>query len=101
MIDSPGSFSGAAEQCMKNCGAKDVYVVASHGVFTGDCLEQVEESDAINKIIVTDTYPISEERLKNSKKLVVLDVSPIFAECIRRDHYGESISVLFDSLKHL
>jgi len=101
MIDRPGSFIGAAEHCIKNCGAKDVYVVATHGVFTGDCLEQLEESDSINKIIVTNTYPISEERLKNSKKLVVLDVSPIFAECIRRDHYGESISVLFDSLKHL
>lgn len=101
MIDRPGSFIGAAEHCIKNCGAKEVYVVATHGVFTGDCLEQLEESDSINKIIVTNTYPISEERLKNSKKLVVLDVSPIFAECIRRDHYGESISVLFDSLKHL
>lgn len=101
MIDRPGSFIGAAEHCIKNCGAKDVYVVATHGVFTGDCLEQLEESDSINKIIVTNTYPISEERLKKSKKLVVLDVSPIFAECIRRDHYGESISVLFDSLKHL
>ncbi|CAI8500316.1 unnamed protein product [Hanseniaspora opuntiae] len=101
MIDRPGSFIGAAEHCIKNCGAKDVYVVATHGVFTGDCLEQLEESDSISKIIVTNTYPISEERLKKSKKLVVLDVSPIFAECIRRDHYGESISVLFDSLKHL
>lgn len=101
MIDRPGSFIGAAEHCIKNCGAKDVYVVATHGVFTGDCLEQLEESDSICKIIVTNTYPISEERLKKSKKLVVLDVSPIFAECIRRDHYGESISVLFDSLKHL
>lgn len=67
MIDRPGSFIGAAEHCIKNCGAKDVYVVATHGVFTGDCLEQLEESDSISKIIVTNTYPISEERLKKSK----------------------------------
>lgn len=101
MIDRPGSFIGAAEHCIKNCGAKDVYIIATHGVFTGDCLEQLEESDSIAKIVVTNTYPISDERIKKSKKLVIIDVSPIFAECIRRDHYGESISVLFDSLKNL
>ncbi|KAL6947015.1 ribose-phosphate pyrophosphokinase 1 [Hanseniaspora vineae] len=101
MIDRPGSFISAAEHCVKNCGAKNVYVVATHGVFTGDCLEQLEQSDCVAKIVVTNTYPISEERLAKSKKLVLIDVSPIFAECIRRDHYGESISVLFDSLKAL
>lgn len=101
MIDRPNSFIYAAEHLVKNCGAKKVYVVATHGLFTGDCLEQLEKSDAIHKIIVTNTYPISEECIKNSKKLVVIDVSPIFAECIRRDHYGESISVLFDNLASL
>lgn len=101
MIDRPGSFVSAAEHLVQNCGAKRVYVVATHGIFTGDCLEQLEESDVIHKIIVTNTYPIARESLEKSKKLVVIDVSPIFAETIRRDHYGESISVLFDSLGSL
>lgn len=101
MIDRPGSFISAAEHLVKNCGANKVYVVATHGIFTGDCLEQLEQSDVIHQIVATNTYPISKESLKNSKKLVVIDVSPIFAECIRRDHYGESISVLFDSLAAL
>ena len=76
-------------------------MVATHGIFTGDCFEQLENSDVIHKIIVTNTYPISSERIEKSKKLVVIDVSSIFAESIRRDHYGESISVLFDSLSAL
>ncbi|SJM86837.1 probable Ribose-phosphate pyrophosphokinase 1 [Zygosaccharomyces bailii] len=101
MIDRPGSFVSAAEHMMQNCGAKQVYVVATHGIFTGDCFEQLEKSDVIHKIIVTNTYPIDKERIENSKKLVVIDVSSIFAESIRRDHYGESISVLFDSLSAL
>lgn len=101
MIDRPGSFISASEHMVKNCGAKEVVVVATHGIFTGDCLEQLEKSDDIHKIVVTNTYPISKERINNSKKLVVIDVSSIFAECIRRDHYGESISVLFDSLASL
>ena len=101
MIDRPGSFISAAEHMVKNCGAKEVYVIATHGIFTGDCLEQLEMSDDIHKVVVTNTYPISEERIRKSKKLVIIDVSSIFAECIRRDHYGESISVLFDSLASL
>ncbi|AET38735.1 ribose phosphate diphosphokinase subunit PRS1 Ecym_3241 [Eremothecium cymbalariae DBVPG len=101
MIDRPGSFISAAEHMKKNCGAKKVYVVATHGLFTGDCLEQLEKSDAIHQVVVTNTYPIDQGRLKYSKKLVIIDVSSIFAECIRRDHYGESISVLFESLASL
>lgn len=101
MIDRPGSLISAAEHLVKNCGAKKVYVVATHGLFTGNCLEELEESEVIDKIVVTNTYPISNERIEKSEKLVVIDVSAIFAECIRRDHYGESISVLFDSLSTL
>ncbi len=101
MIDRPGSLISAAEHLVKNCGAKKVYVVATHGLFTGNCLEELEESEVIDKIVVTNTYPISNDRIEKSEKLVVIDVSAIFAECIRRDHYGESISVLFDSLSTL
>lgn len=98
MVDRPGSFISAAEHLVQNCGAKRVYVVATHGIFTGDCLEELEKCEYIHQIVVTNTYPIAPEHIANSKKLVCIDVSPIFAECIRRDHYGESISVLFDSL---
>ena len=98
MVDRPGSFISAAEHLVQNCGAKRVYVVATHGIFTGNCLEELEKCQYIHQIVVTNTYPISKESSEKSKKLVVIDVSPIFAECIRRDHYGESISVLFDSL---
>ena len=101
MIDRPSSFVSAAEHLVQNCEAKRVYVVATHGIFTGDCLEQLENCPYIHQIVVTNTYPISKEHIENSKKLVVIDVSAIFAECIRRDHYGESISVLFDSVTTL
>ncbi|KAI5956606.1 hypothetical protein KGF54_001081 [Candida jiufengensis] len=99
MIDKPNSFIAAAEHLRLNCGAKAVYVVGTHGVFNDSCLEALTESKCIDKIVVTNTYPIPKEQIEaNLNKLVVIDVSPIFAECIRRDHFGESISVLFDSL---
>lgn len=99
MIDKPNSFIAAAEHLRLNCGAKAVYVIGTHGIFSDSCLESLSESKCIDKIVVTNTYPISKTQMDNHKdKLVVIDVSPIFAECIRRDHFGESISVLFDSL---
>lgn len=98
MIDKHTSFIAAAEHLRMNCGANACYIVATHGIFANDCLERLSECKYIDGIIVTNTYPISEEAQKNCKKLTVIDVSPIFAECIRRDHFGESISVLFDSL---
>ncbi|ODV94458.1 hypothetical protein PACTADRAFT_51294 [Pachysolen tannophilus NRRL Y-2460] len=98
MVDKPTSFISAAEHLRLNCGANAVYIVATHGVFSSDCLESLENCKFIDKIVVTNTYPISKEQRAKAKKLVVIDVSPIFAECIRRDHFGESISVLFNSL---
>ncbi|GMM35346.1 ribose phosphate diphosphokinase subunit [Saccharomycopsis crataegensis] len=98
MIDKPNSFIAAAEHCRLNCGASSVIVIATHGVFSNNCLEKLNDSPCIDKIVVTNTYPISKEAREKNEKLIVLDVSPIFAECIRRDHYGESISVLFDNL---
>lgn len=100
MIDRPGSFIAAAEHCRLNCGAKKVYVVATHGLFIDGCLQALNASPHIDQIVVTNTYPLTDEK-KKVPKLVTIDVAPIFAECIRRDHYGESISVLFDSLATL
>lgn len=98
MIDKPALFIAAAEHLRLNCGARAVYVVGTHGVFSDKCLEELNGSKCIDKIVVTNTYPIGEARVAANAKLAVIDVSPIFAECIRRDHFGESISVLFDSL---
>lgn len=99
MIDKPSAFIAAAEHLRLNCGAKDVYVVGTHGVFSDECLETLTSCPHIARLVVTNTYPIGKERIAQHKeKLTVIDVSPIFAECIRRDHFGESISVLFDSL---
>lgn len=99
MIDKPSAFIAAAEHLRINCGAKAVYVVGTHGVFSNECLEKLTSCPHIERLVVTNTYPIGKDLIaKHKEKLTVIDVSPIFAECIRRDHFGESISVLFDSL---
>ncbi|KAM7185041.1 ribose-phosphate pyrophosphokinase 1 [Rhypophila sp. PSN 637] len=95
MIDKPGSWIAAAETVVKRGFAKKVYCIATHAVFGADCLEQMQACDCIDTIVVTNSYPIPEAKLRNASKLVVLDLSFLLAEAIRRNHYGESMSPLF------
>jgi ribose-phosphate pyrophosphokinase len=98
MIDKPGSWIAAAETVIKRGRASKVYCIATHGVFGGDCLEQMQACDCIDTIVVTNSYPIPEDKARNASKLVVLDLSFLLAEAIRRNHYGESMSPLFQHL---
>ncbi|KAL2761127.1 hypothetical protein ACRALDRAFT_2039612 [Sodiomyces alcalophilus JCM 7366] len=98
MIDKPGSWIAAAETVVKKGRAKKVYCIATHGVFGGDCLEQLQNCECIDTIVVTNSFPIREEQVKNITKLVILDLSFLLAEAIRRNHYGESISPLYQHI---
>ncbi len=95
MIDKAGSWIAAAECVVKRGGAKKVYCIATHGLFGGDALEDLQDCDCIDLIVVTNSFPIPPEKARETNKLVVLDLSNLLAEAIRRNHYGESISALF------
>ncbi|KXJ95267.1 phosphoribosyltransferase-like protein [Microdochium bolleyi] len=95
MIDKAGSWIAAAETVVKRGKARKVYCMATHGVFGADCLEQLQACDCIDQIIVTNSFPISEAKAKKASKLMILDLSYLLSEAIRRNHYGESISPLF------
>lgn len=98
MIDKWGSWVAAAEAVVKRGKAKKVYIIATHGLFGGDSLEELEKCDCIDVILVTNSFPIPEERARASKKLVVLELAGLLSEAIRRNHYGESISALFQHI---
>lgn len=95
IIDKAGSWIAAAETVVKRGGATKVYCMATHGLFGGDSLREMDECDEIDYIVVTDSFPIPEEKRRGIRKLVVLPVSNLLAEAIRRNHHGESISQLF------
>ncbi|KAI1814289.1 phosphoribosyl pyrophosphokinase [Poronia punctata] len=92
LADTANTITRAAKLLRKE-GATTVYALITHGVFSGDAIQRINLS-AIDKIIVTNSVPQDEHR-RQCPKLEVLDISPIFAEAIRRIHHGESISVLF------
>ncbi|KAF4465794.1 ribose-phosphate pyrophosphokinase [Fusarium albosuccineum] len=92
IIDTGNTITRAAK-LLKKEGATKVYALLTHGVFSGDAIARINAS-AIDKILVTNSVPQAEHR-RLCPKLEVLDISPVFAEAIRRVHHGESISVLF------
>jgi ribose-phosphate pyrophosphokinase len=92
MVDTAGTFCAAADMLQER-GAKAVYGLATHGIFSGSALERIEAS-AFKKVVVTDTVPID---LKNiTKKVDVLSVAGLLAEAINAIAHSHSVSALFE-----
>jgi len=83
-----------AARFLTDNGARKIYALIVHGVFSGNALSLIHGS-SIDEVIVSNSIP-KEQHLKKSKKIKVLDIAPLFAEAIRRIHNGESVSYLFD-----
>jgi ribose-phosphate pyrophosphokinase len=94
LVDTGNTITRAAK-LLKDQGASKVYAIITHGLFSGDAIERVNNS-AIDKVIVTNSTPQDSHQQQLGDKLEVLDVSRVFAEAIRRIHNGESVSMLFD-----
>lgn len=95
IIDDPHSYMDAARH-LKNFGASKIYLVATHGILSGDALSQLSRCEEIYQVVVTNSYPIPEHKINQSRnKLRIIDISGVLSEAIRRTHNGESISYLF------
>ncbi len=91
MISTAGSICGAA-RLVKKFGAREIHVAATHGLFAGKAVQNLE-SAPIDSIVVTDSVPLAENNhLKNVK---VLTVAKILGEAIKRIHQHKSISEIF------
>lgn len=93
MIDTGGSVVMGAEQLMKR-GATEVIICASHPVLSGNASQRLQDS-VISKVVVTDTIPISSEKM--FPKLTVLHCAPLIGEAISRIHNNESVSGIFEN----
>ena len=65
----------------------------THGVLTDPACERIQKCDALTEVIVTDTIPQAHNLVRCSK-LVVISVSPLIAEAMRRIHEEQSMDDL-------
>ncbi len=73
-------------------GAKQVYAMVAHGVFTEGSIERIDASP-IEQLLITDT--VENHPVQLSDRIEVVSVAPLFGEAIKRIHNRESISAMF------
>jgi ribose-phosphate pyrophosphokinase len=93
MIDTAGTLCAAANALAER-GAKDIYACATHGVFSANALDNINNS-ALTKVIVTDSIYFDEEKKNKSDKIEILSISGLIAEAIHRIHEDRSVAPLF------
>ena len=92
MISTGGSVVGAAHTARLN-GAREVYACATHAVLCGPAIERLRGAP-LREVIVTDSIPVPPQ--KQLPNLRVLSVAPLLADAIKRIHFNESVSKLFE-----
>lgn len=92
MIDTAGTVSEAA-RALKDLGARDIYVCATHALLSGPAVERLTKAP-IKEVAVTDTIAIAESR--RFPTLTVLSVGELLAKAIRFTHSDQSVSSLFE-----
>ncbi len=92
MIDTAGTLTKAA-QAVKDAGARRVFAVATHPVLSGPAVQRLRDS-VIERVVVTDTIPLSPEA-QALDIIRVVSVSDLFGEAIRAIHHHDSVSRLF------
>lgn len=93
MIDTAGTITSGVNALRAAGCNKDVYVVATHGIFSGPAIERMTKAN-FAEVVVTDSVPIPKE--KQFKGLKILSAAELLGEAIKRNYDNKSITSLFD-----
>jgi ribose-phosphate pyrophosphokinase len=92
LIDTAGTISEAV-RVLKEAGAKDVIVAATHGILSDPAVDRLQHC-GVREVVITDTLPIEDEQ--RFEKLTVLSIAPLLARAIREVFDDGSVTSLFD-----
>lgn len=98
IIDTGGTIIAGAV-ALKEAGANDVYVAATHGVFSGDAVERLQES-VVKQVVVTDTICLPPDAKQSAPKITQLSIGPLLGLSILHIIKDEPISQIFDRIQH-
>jgi ribose-phosphate pyrophosphokinase len=82
-----------AARALKALGANDIYVCATHAIFSGPAVERLRAAP-ITEVVVTDTIELPAER--HFERLTILSVGELLSKAVRYTHAEQSVSSLFD-----
>jgi ribose-phosphate pyrophosphokinase len=88
-----GTTLAAAAALLKDRGARDIYVAATHPVLCAGAVQLLAKAP-LKAVTVTDSIPLSKDA-RGLTKLQVLGLAELLGEAIRRIHAHQSVSELF------
>ncbi|MFH1187928.1 MAG: ribose-phosphate pyrophosphokinase [bacterium] len=92
MIDTGGTIANAAAE-LKKQGANDVYICATHAIFSKDAVQKLDSED-IKEVIVTDTIEIPKP--KQIPKIKIVSIAPFVSEIINCIFRGDPMGVIVE-----
>lgn len=90
MIDTGTTLVNVVEG-LKERGANDVYICATHPLFSGPAIQRLDHPN-IKEVVITDSLPLPDDL---PPRFTVLSVAPLVSNAIRIINEGGSISTLF------
>jgi len=89
MIDTGGTLVGSINK-LKDMGAGDIYISATHGIFSGEALERLETAPIV-ECVVTDAIPCAMANVPGSK-IKQISVAQEISEAIYNVYANKSVS---------
>ncbi len=89
MIDTAGSVFNAAEALKKAGAKKEIYLAATHPVFSDPAIQRLRKAK-FKEIVVTDSIPIPTKKLLPNMK--ILSVAELLANVIEHVHEAKSVT---------
>ncbi|HYO08122.1 MAG TPA: ribose-phosphate pyrophosphokinase [Tepidisphaeraceae bacterium] len=93
MITTAGTVTAACK-ILRDHGAAEIYMAASHAVFAPPALQRLAKCD-FTRLAVTDTIRVGNRCDEIKDRLEVLSVAGLLGDAIHRIHHNESVSALF------
>jgi len=90
IIDTGGTLAAAAQTVLDE-GAREVYAVATHGIFSGNAFDTLTAAP-LSGIVVTDTVPLRDGAPESIRVLTSAD---ILTDSVRRIFTDDSVSEIF------
>lgn len=82
MVDTAGTLASLSSK-LNTMGAKNIYVIASHGLFSENASQNIENS-AVSQVIITNTLPLPKSI---SGKVKQVSIAPMLGRVILAEHF--------------
>ncbi len=81
-------------EALKKFKCKSIRAAICHGILSGPAIEHIEKCKDLLELAITNSIPVAEN--KKLQKIKVLSIAELLGEAIKRIHWEQSVSSLFD-----